>query len=173
MTEQPLGGIMIKRKIKCAECKNRKFASLNDGVIRKHLQGIAPNGTDVVGIYPMTEDECCYFLAMDFDGDGLEADVAAVQDLCGTYEIPLLVERSRSGLGGMSGFSFRTKYGRRSCGNSARCFWAERCGCGTASAFPQMTDCFPIRIICRKADWEILLLCRCRGWREEKEIAFL
>ena len=55
---------MIKRKIKCAECKNRKFASLNDGVIRKHLQGIAPNGTDVVGIYPMTEDECCYFLAM-------------------------------------------------------------------------------------------------------------
>lgn len=55
MTEQPLGGIMIKRKIKCAECKNRKFASLNDGVIRKHLQGIAPNGTDVVGIYPINE----------------------------------------------------------------------------------------------------------------------
>ena len=55
MTEQPLGGIMIKRKIKCAEYSEIARASLNDGVIRKHLQGIAPNGTDVVGIYPINE----------------------------------------------------------------------------------------------------------------------
>ncbi len=98
-----------KRNIKCAECKNRKFASLNDGVICKHLQGVSPNETDVVGLYPMTEDVCCYFLAMDFDGDGWETDVAAVRDLCGTYEIPLLVERSRSGSGGHIWFFFADK----------------------------------------------------------------
>lgn len=46
---------------------------------------------------------------MDFDGDGWEADVAAVRDLCGTYEVPLLVERSRSGLGGHIWFFFSDK----------------------------------------------------------------
>ena len=39
-----------KRKTKCSECKNRKFAPLDDGAIYKHLQGKSPNGTDVVGI---------------------------------------------------------------------------------------------------------------------------
>ena len=39
-----------KRRTKCSECKNRKFAPLDDGAIYKHLQGKSPNGTDVVGI---------------------------------------------------------------------------------------------------------------------------
>ena len=48
-----------KRRTKCSECKNRKFAPIDDGAIYKHLQGKSPNGTDVVGIYPLTEDEHC------------------------------------------------------------------------------------------------------------------
>ncbi len=67
-----------KRRTKCSECKNRKFAPLDDGAIYKHLQGKSPNGTDVVGIYPLTEDEHCYFLAMDFDGNSWEDDIVAV-----------------------------------------------------------------------------------------------
>ena len=67
-----------KRKTKCSECKNRKFAPLDDGAIYKHLQGKSPNGTDVIGIYPLTEDEHCYFLAMDFDGSSWEDDIVAV-----------------------------------------------------------------------------------------------
>ena len=39
-----------KRKTRCSECKNRKFALLDDGAIYKHLQGQSPQGTDVVGI---------------------------------------------------------------------------------------------------------------------------
>jgi DNA/RNA endonuclease YhcR with UshA esterase domain len=35
---------------------------LNDDVIRKHLEG-----AHVVGIYPMLQDEGCYFFAVDFD----------------------------------------------------------------------------------------------------------
>lgn len=42
------------------------------------MQGKSPNGTDVVGIYPLTEDEHCYFLAMDFDGNSWEDDIVAV-----------------------------------------------------------------------------------------------
>ena len=98
-----------KRKIKCSECKNRKFAPLDDGAIYKHLQGKSPNGTDVVGIYPLTEDEHCYFLAMDFDGSSWEDDIVAVRAVCKKHEIPILVERSRSGLGGHVWFFFKEK----------------------------------------------------------------
>lgn len=89
-----------KRKTKCSECKNRKFAPLDDSTIYKHLQGKSPNGTDVVGIYPLTEDEHCRFLAMDFDGSSWEDDIVAVRAVCKKHKIPFLVERSRSGLGG-------------------------------------------------------------------------
>ena len=98
-----------KRKTKCSECKNRKFAPLDDGAIYKHLQGKSPNGTDVIGIYPLTEDEHCYFLAMDFDGSSWEDDIVAVRAVCKKHEIPFLVERSRSGLGGHVWFFFKEK----------------------------------------------------------------
>lgn len=98
-----------KRKTKCSECKNRKFAPLDDSTIYKHLQGKSPNGTDVVGIYPLTEDECCYFLVMDFDGSSWEDDIVAVRAVCKKHEIPFLVERSRSGLGGHIWFFFAEK----------------------------------------------------------------
>ena len=98
-----------KRRTKCSECKNRKFAPLDDGAIYKHLQGKSPNGTDVVGIYPLTEDEHCYFLAMDFDGNSWEDDIVAVRAVCKKHEIPILVERSRSGLGGHVWFFFKGK----------------------------------------------------------------
>ena len=98
-----------KRKTKCSECKNRKFAPLDDGAVYKHLQGKSLSGTDVIGIYPLTEDECCYFLAMDFDGNSWEDDIVAVRAVCKKHEIPFLVERSRSGLGGHIWFFFAEK----------------------------------------------------------------
>ena len=98
-----------KRRTKCSECKNRKFAPLDDGAIYKHLQGKSPNGTDVIGIYPLTEDEHCYFLAMDFDGNSWEDDIVAVRAVCKKHGIPFLVERSRSGLGGHVWFFFKEK----------------------------------------------------------------
>lgn len=98
-----------KRKTKCAECKNRKFALLDDDALYKHLQGKSQSGADVIGIYPLTEDEFCYFLAMDFDGSSWEDDVVAVRAVCKKHEIPFLVERSRSGLGGHIWFFFADK----------------------------------------------------------------
>lgn len=98
-----------KRKVKCAECKNRSFAPLDGNAIYKHLQGKAVFGTDTIGIYPLTDDECCYFLAMDFDGDGWQEDVSAVRTICERHDISMLVERSRSGQGGHVWFFFEHK----------------------------------------------------------------
>lgn len=98
-----------KRKTKCADCENRKFAPLTENVIRKHLQGKNANSTDTIGIYPLTKDECCYFLVIDFDGEGWKEDISAVREICGKNNISMLVERSRSGQGGIFGFSLRIK----------------------------------------------------------------
>lgn len=98
-----------KRKTKCADCKNRKFAPLTQTAVYKHLEGKSANGTDTIGIYPLTQDDCCYFLAMDFDGAGWQADIAAVREVCEKHSIPFLAERSRSGRGGHVWFFFAEK----------------------------------------------------------------
>lgn len=98
-----------KRKTKCADCKNRKFAPLTQTAVYKHLEGKSANGTDTIGIYPLTQDDCCYFLAMDFDGAGWQADIAAVREVCEKHSIPFLAERSRSGQGGHVWFFFAEK----------------------------------------------------------------
>ena len=111
-------GICPKRnglKIKCAECSERDWVKLTRRLLRGHLEGPAEDGTDVIGIYPMLEDETCYFLVFDFDNhdkkkevnedeganedsDWIE-DVNAMRKICENNNIDLLVERSRSGQG--------------------------------------------------------------------------
>ena len=60
-------------KIKCSECDGRNYDALDDSVIIRHLKG-----EDVYGVYPMLDDESCYFLAMDFDGEGWEKDIMTI-----------------------------------------------------------------------------------------------
>lgn len=43
-----------------------------------------------IGIYPMLQDETCWFLAMDFDKHDWKQDVTAVMELCKSLEIPTL-----------------------------------------------------------------------------------
>src|ERR671935_809517 len=60
-------GICEKPRIKCAECRNRRFLSLTDIVIRWHLSGRDDDGQPfVAGMYPMLLDETCFFVAVDF-----------------------------------------------------------------------------------------------------------
>lgn len=88
-------GICDKPKVKCGECPNQAFVSVDDQVIRDHLQG-----RHVVGVYPLLEDETCWFLAVDFDKSEWQEDVAAFVETCSRLELPVAVERSRSGNGG-------------------------------------------------------------------------
>jgi superfamily II DNA or RNA helicase/very-short-patch-repair endonuclease len=94
-------GVCEKPRIKCVECPNRNFLPVTDEVIRQHLSGRDPLGRDfVIGVYPMLQDETCYFLAADFDGDSWQQDVHAVRQTCTRLGLPVALERSRSGKGG-------------------------------------------------------------------------
>jgi hypothetical protein len=93
-------GVCEKPRIKCGECPNQCFLRITDEVVRQHLSGHDGQGRDfVMGVYPMLLDETCYFLAVDFDGDGWQQDAGAFRDTCRRLGLPVAVERSRSGNG--------------------------------------------------------------------------
>jgi len=87
-------GICNKPKVKCTECKFSNFAPLNEEQIKKHLLG-----EHVLGLYPMTENDTCFILAMDFDKSTWGEDVKVVMKVCNKNNIPVYAERSRSGNG--------------------------------------------------------------------------
>ena len=92
-------GVCIKPKGKCSKCEKRALVPLDDAIIYKHLSGKDANGQDVIGVYPILLDDTCYFLAIDFDDDGWQENVAAVRSVCNEWGVPCGVERSRSGEG--------------------------------------------------------------------------
>jgi len=100
-------GICQKPEIKCGGCLARDFLPLTDDVIRNHLIGFDPEAKSrrnirrdfTIGVYPLLEDETCWFLAIDFDRDLWRDDVDAFRDTCCRFEVPLEIERSRSGRG--------------------------------------------------------------------------
>jgi len=100
-------GICRKPQIKCGECAARDLIPLTDSVLRNHLKGFDPDDTRasvsrrefVVGLYPLLPDNTCYFLAVDFDKDTWMEDVSGLIETCKDYDIPVAIERSRSGKG--------------------------------------------------------------------------
>ena len=94
-------GICEKPRIKCADCQHQRFLPMTDEVIRWHLSGFDPAGQPfVAGIYPMLQDETCFFLAVDFDKEGWREDAGAFLETCRAIGTPAVLERSRSGQGG-------------------------------------------------------------------------
>jgi superfamily II DNA or RNA helicase/very-short-patch-repair endonuclease len=93
-------GVCEKPRVKCAECPNRRFLPVTDDVIRWHLSGCDPEGQPfVAGVYPLLQDETCFFLAVDFDKAGWRDDAAAFRETCCDLNLPVALERSRSGRG--------------------------------------------------------------------------
>ncbi len=93
-------GICEKPRIKCAECPNRRFLPVTDEVIRWHLSGCDNTGQPfVAGVYPLLQDETCFFLAVDFDKAGWREDAVAFLESCRRLNLPAVLERSRSGRG--------------------------------------------------------------------------
>lgn len=80
---------------KCLDCSNREFLELTDNIIYKHL-----SGAEVVGLYPMLKNDNCYFLAIDFDKENWFEDIFELKNTCDNENIPVAIERSRSGNGG-------------------------------------------------------------------------
>jgi superfamily II DNA or RNA helicase len=96
-------GICQKPKIKCSTCKHQDFLPLDEMAIDGHLRG---RQNLVVGLYPLLSNETCWFLAIDFDDDGWQKDVTTLREICTEFEIPVAVERSRSGNGTHAWFFF-------------------------------------------------------------------
>jgi len=92
-------GLCDKRKYKCSNCPNRILKPLTDEDVYKHLEGKDVLARDVIGIYPMLQDETCHFLCVDFDDEAFEQDVSAFREVCKELDVPVCVERSRSGNG--------------------------------------------------------------------------
>ena len=97
-------GICQKPKIPCQKCNSRAFTPLSDDIIRHHLQGFDHNDRlsrdFTIGIYPLLVDETCSFLAVDFDKSTWKDDSRAFLETCSSFNLPAVLERSRSGNGG-------------------------------------------------------------------------
>lgn len=83
-----------KPQIKCSECPNSRFLPVTDQAIHDHL-----SGKKMIGLYPLLQDETCWFLVIDFDKDGWQEHVKAFLEVCGKWNVPAALERSQSGNG--------------------------------------------------------------------------
>lgn len=99
-------GVCGKPKVRCGDCPNQAYIPISDDVIECHLRGedrVRPNargGDFVAGVYPLLFDDTCQFLAVDFDGDAWVPDAAAFIETARLLDVPVALERSRSGNGG-------------------------------------------------------------------------
>ncbi|MFM9942624.1 MAG: TOTE conflict system archaeo-eukaryotic primase domain-containing protein [Hyphomicrobiaceae bacterium] len=99
-------GVCGKPQVKCGDCPSKAFILVTDDVIECHLRGedrVRPNGRGkdfVVGVYPLLFDDTCGFLAVDFDDENWSTDAFAFMATCGECNVPVALERSRSGNGG-------------------------------------------------------------------------
>jgi superfamily II DNA or RNA helicase len=92
-----------KPRIKCGDCQYRSFLPVSDQVIINHLAGSDNTRNQladfVIGVYPLMQDERCWFLAVDFDKAFWQLDVSAFVAACKDNNIPYSIEQSRSGKG--------------------------------------------------------------------------
>lgn len=95
------GLCLLRTGGRCSDCVNQAFVPVGDQVVTEHLQG-----RHVIGVYPLLEDETCWFLAVDFDKGSWKEDVVAFAETCRFVGTPVAIERSRSGNGAHAWFFF-------------------------------------------------------------------
>ena len=101
-------GVCEKPRIKCGDCSNRLLIPMSDAVIYDHLAG-----KHVVGVYPLLEDDTCYFLAADFDEADWRDDARAFMQSCEELGVPAALEISRSGNGAHAWIFFASRVSAR------------------------------------------------------------
>ncbi len=83
---------------KCKDCKYKEYVPLTKNEYKRHLEGKI-----VMGIYPLLDDDTCYFLVLDFDDklskSNIKEELKSFRKTCNKYNVPIAIERSRSGLG--------------------------------------------------------------------------
>ena len=101
-----------KPKQNCSDCPNRQLLPLTYSDFYNHLEGKKENGSDVIGLYVLKEDNTCHLLCADFDDKncehGFQNDVLEYVGVCKNWGIPCSIERSRSGNGAHVWIFFET-----------------------------------------------------------------
>lgn len=96
-----------KPRIKCSNCSRQDWIPVTERCIKWHLSGKDSSGYPfVMGVYPMLLDESCHFLAIDLDGEDWQSDALALITIIKQLNLPVALERSRSGNGGHLWFFF-------------------------------------------------------------------
>ena len=72
----------------------RQLLPMTDEAIHAHLSGKC-----TVGVYPLLQDDTCWFLAVDFDQKSWQLDAVSFLESCRERNVPAVLERSRSGNG--------------------------------------------------------------------------
>lgn len=75
--------------------KDKTYLSLTDQQFLKHF-----NGEQLIGIYPLLQDNTSWFIAADFDKAEWADECRTFLNVCKEQNIPAYLERSRSGNGG-------------------------------------------------------------------------
>lgn len=78
-----------------ANYNKKDLLPLTDAAINEHL-----SGKTTVGIYPLLADNTSFFIAADFDEENWESSIQKLYQACIKFELPAIIERSRSGNGG-------------------------------------------------------------------------
>jgi len=74
---------------------HKSYSKLSEATIIAHLEG-----REVVGIYPLLENNTSWFLAVDFDENNWRTEIIKLFEYCSQHQLPSYIERSRSGNGG-------------------------------------------------------------------------
>ena len=88
----------------------KEFSKLTEQRIINHL-----NGKEVIGLYPLLEDNSSWFIVADFDESVMSKkswieECRIFIETCGHYQLPAYLERSRSGKGGHVWIFFASSY---------------------------------------------------------------
>ncbi|MGC9237605.1 MAG: TOTE conflict system archaeo-eukaryotic primase domain-containing protein [Thiomonas sp.] len=116
-------GVCEKPRIKCGDCDKRLLMPLSDSVIYDHLAG-----EHTVGVYPLLEDDSCYFLAVDFDEAEWRDDARAFIQSCEELGVPAALEISRSGKGAHVWVFFAEKVSARDARRLGTAIISHTCG---------------------------------------------
>ena len=81
---------------------------ISDAAIYAHLAG-----DHTIGVYPLLEDDSCYFVAIDFDEAECREDVRAFAGSCADLGVPIAIETSRSGNGAHAWIFFADRVSAR------------------------------------------------------------
>ncbi len=84
----------LSKKAKSKISSKELYKPMSDDALISHL-----SGHETVGLYPILDDQTCYFLAFDFDDQSWRADVTNLANTLKKENMSYLIEISRSGKG--------------------------------------------------------------------------